>query len=38
MAGSYGTATRRDAALLDAALGDGRLVSALLDHDVDAVF
>jgi aminoglycoside phosphotransferase (APT) family kinase protein len=36
-AGSGGTATGREAALRDAALGDGRLVSALLDHDADAV-
>ncbi|HEY1574281.1 MAG TPA: aminoglycoside phosphotransferase family protein [Pseudonocardiaceae bacterium] len=28
--------TGREAALRDAALGDGRLVSALLDHDADA--
>jgi aminoglycoside phosphotransferase (APT) family kinase protein len=36
-ASSDGTATGREAALRDAALGDGRLVSALLDHDADTL-
>jgi streptomycin 6-kinase len=37
LAGGGGTATGREAALRDATLGDGRLVSALLDHDADAL-
>jgi hypothetical protein len=31
------TGTGREGALRDAALGDGRLVSALLDHDADTL-